>query len=131
MAIDIYIQPDAELPDTGVYGDFVARFEDEGCHFYGDYLFQKVEEAVGQEMYLLRGAVFSDSTLDALSQALLEAKTSVASQPDTWTEYAGLANQEEVYVSFDKQEIMRMLDTIEAAAEKAKVRGAFLAIAGD
>ena len=62
---------------------------------------------------------------------LVEAKTSVASQPDTWTEYAGLANQEEVYVSLDKQEILKMLDAIEAAAEKARAEGAFVAIAGD
>ena len=137
MAIGIYLQTDEDTFEPGEDAEFVASIEDEGCHYFLCSIFQKIEHKVDHAVDLWAGVAFADPELDILSHQIVEARKSIDTKPDTWTEFAGFTSsvnssiQEEVHIPLKKHEIVDMLDTIEATVEKAKSNGLFLAIYGD
>ena len=144
MSLDVYIQPRPELPLIG--GDFEpicqingnGSVEEEGYYWFLYPFFKRLAEQTGQAIDLYGDAFFCGEALDALAQCLVAARSLVNAQPDVWEIHVGTQFgtqlrpvQKEIYSTVDKQQMVALLDKLDAAVRKAKGAGVYVNFIGD
>ena len=134
MSLDVFIQSTVKLPPIGSGSESICAFEDDGCYWFLHPLFEELSQRTGQYIDLYGGAVFHGPALDELHRTLVAARQLAQLQPDTWEVHIGSQAwpvPQERYSTVHKQELLRLLNTLEAAIEKAKARGACVTFWGD
>lgn len=134
MALNMYIQPKAEIPRVGGIYEIVMAFEDDGYYHFLFPLFQHLKQKTGQDIDLYGNATFSGLHLDDLKETIEAAKQLLVSQPKTWRVLIGTRispTHQKIYSTVDKHQMNKVLNTMMEAIEKAKADGSYITFWGD
>ena len=74
MALDVYVQPQPELPRIGSKYSRICSFEDDGYYWFLYPLFEELAKETGQHIDLYDGAAFSGISLEALARTIASAR---------------------------------------------------------
>lgn len=126
--------------DTGIQADplelskgweRVIQFDDDSFGYYCfllpllDGLAKKTRQYVERE----RDAVYEGATLEDLAATIANAKQLLEQKPDTWEEHVFprvFPYHEIIYTTVSKQRMEKIIETIEAAVEKARSNGLYI-----
>ena len=134
MAIDIYIQPDVEVPRRGDDSKIIAQLEDDGLFHFLLPLFRELQTKTGQNIDLYEDAFFGYAQLNDLAETLAAAQQLLESQPKTWDVCVGtqtFPTHKKILRTVRRQDLQNLLDDIEAAAQKARAENLFITFWGD
>ena len=140
MSLDVYIQPSFGWPLVGTEFEAVCSLtwgrggDVDGYYWFLWPLFKDLAKQTGQLVDLYGDAFFCGEDLDALAQILVHAHGLVNVQPDIWEVHIGTQLQpvrRELYSTVNKQQMVVLLDRLEAAIHRAKNTEAYVSFIGD
>lgn len=133
MALDVLLQPHAQIPRYGDDYELVLELEDDGYFWFLWPFFEQLARKTGQRIDLYGDAVFGGALLDDLKQTLTAVRQSLEGRPQTWEVSVGfqMPGRQEIFSTVNKLEFKENLDKLEVAIEKAKATGFCLHFWGD
>lgn len=136
MALDLYIQKDASLPES--FDNCFLQIEDDGYYYFLQPFFEDLEKKTNQIIDIPEDAFFDGEDLDLLRQSIQKAKLHLADKPDSWEEFIGTTissgerkKPEKIYSTVHKKILEKMLIKLEKAISKAKKEGLGIFFFGD
>ena len=135
MALDVYVQPTADMPRISDDYEHICSFIDnEGYYWFLYPLFEKLKEETGEYIDLCGAAIFGGNGLDALARTVNTARKRVAEQPEVWEVVTGIITEpvhEEIRLTVNKQQMVMLLDKLEDAVDHAKATRSYVTFWGD
>ncbi len=135
MALDLYLQKDSSLPETGE--NRFLSFEEDGCFsFLGSFL-DEVSKKTGQKIVPWDDAFFYGKDLDLFSRMIEKVRKEISQKPDVWEEFIGTIvhkgerKVEKIYSTVHKNELESILTKLEKAINKAKKENIGIFFFGD
>jgi hypothetical protein len=108
--------------------------ENDGCYWFLHPLFERLRAETGQYIDLYGDASFAGDELAALERMLAEARTLVASRPETWREHGGTEvspDHRELYRLVEREVMLALLDRWGTVARRARELGRPVVFFGD
>lgn len=136
MALDLYLQQDASLPETSE-NHFLA-FEDDG-YFWFLYapFFEEVARETGRAIDLYDGGFFDGEDLDLFHRLLESVRAQIKEKPDMWQEctgtivYQGEGKVGKMFSTVIKKRLEAILFRLENAINEAKNKNLGIYFLGD
>ncbi len=137
MAIGIYIQKDASIPQS--FDDCFLQLDgDDGYYWFLYSFFENLAKQTGQMIDLSDDAFFNGVNLDLLNQTIQQAKSQISQQPNVWEEFIGTiihkehrTRVEKLYSTVHKKKLESILAKLENAVVEAKEKGLGVFFFGD
>lgn len=136
MALDVYLQKDASLPETGEIR--FLSFEDDGYFWFLYLFFEELTKHTDQVIYLSEDAFFKGKDLDLFSRIVKQVGEEIKQKPDVWEEFIGTIiykrerkKPEKIYSTVVKKELESILKRLERTVNKAKKQNIGIFFFGD
>lgn len=120
MPLDVFIQTHPRLPSAK--RELICEFYSDGYYGFLYPFFDTLAKQTGQMIDLYDDAYFVDETLGVLAQTLADARSALAAKPDSWYDGGGFV---------DKQRMLLLLGTLDAAVATAKATNRCIFFLGD
>jgi len=135
MALDLYLQKDASLPETSE-NHFLA-FEDNGYFWFLHEFFADLTNETGRMIDLYDDTFFEGGNLDLLERTVKDARKVISEKPDVWEEfigtivYKGERKVEKRFSTVYRKELSMILDKLEQGIIEAKKKNLGIFFLGD
>jgi len=138
MALDLYLQKDANIPDS-LKNRFI-EFEEDGYYCFLHSFFKDLSKQTDQVIDYCEDAFFNGKDLELFNQMIEKVRTEIVQKPDTWEEYIGTIIHENIrgkgkaqkfYSTVHKKELQSILTKLEKTVAKAKKQNLGIFFFGD
>ena len=138
MALDVYLQSDANPPETTE--NLFLSFEDDGYFWFLHSFFEDISKQTGQVIDLCEDAFFDGENLELFNQMIERVRKETAQKTDLWSEFTGtIVHQdkdkeervEKMFSTVHKKKLNSILEKLEKAVGEARQKNTGIFFCGD